>query len=463
MTIQEIMPKTDRHLRYTFRLFVALAFAASVLSLAGGASAQSDFGEFTGLAEHASDDGRVAQPGQVAQPGRVAQPSQVAQAGTFINDGQAYTVMHASQFPTAANRLGKSGTADSEPGVFADEGLVQQVGCQSCGNSYGGYSSYGSSFGSYGNACSNACGVPCDPYCYVNIEGLYMARDDQNRGLSRNITMADYDSEWAPRITLGSLPNCVNGFELTFVGPLEWTTAGAVTGGAGQFGTIFGPPVALPNPALTTRELQEALRRNELLAALPGAEGHDSQIQALRSEFWSIEANRTLVGWDVAKILFGGRYIEYDEDAFFTATRSVAPTSVASGSSTENRLIGAQLGLDLLYPVGTFAYTDLRARAGLYYNQADATFTDFAGTNISSDEGDLAYAFELGAGIRYQLGEILSVRAGSELWYIDGVAAANDQYRTLVFDPLDRVLRGQVNVNENFFVLGFNLGAELRY
>ncbi len=45
----------------------------------------------------------------------------------------------------------------------------------------------------------------------------------------------------------------------------------------------------------------------------------------------------------------------------------------------------------------------------------------------------LAGVFEVGSGIRYQLGQMLSVRAGVELWYLDGMATAQINSSTTSF------------------------------
>ena len=443
MKIQLSKPQTDRRCRHASRLMVAIGVLAFAIITGSDVSAQStSFGNF------------VERAGNQAN----ADSAQVAQAGQFINDGKAYKVMNASQVPTAADRPGSIGAAING---------VAQVGCQSCGTNCGGacggYSTYGDSFygGSYGgNACNtcytgNACGIPCDPYCYALVEGLYMEREDENRGLSRHFGFNDYDHEWASRVTIGSLPNCVNGYELTYVSPLEWNASQSFASAGDDLGTVYGPRTTIP--------------RTQFLALLPAFEDMSSQNQSINAEYWSIEGNRTLVGWDVAKILIGGRYISYDENFNFTGlnTAGANPLTAVAQSRTENHLVGAQIGLDLLYPVGLFAYSDFRARAGVYYNNAESqvTFVNDGTTiiNVADDTGDIAGVFEIGSGIRYQLGEMLSVRAGTEMWYITEVAGAVDQARGVSLNVLDLVYRSKTTTGDDFFVFGFNLGAELRY
>ena len=416
MKIQVSLPSKGQRMRYKSYLKMTLGVALFALTSSGVASAQKSF------------------------------RGKVSQAGQFVNDGQTYQVMQASQVPTAANP-GAIGAA------ITGENPVQQVGCQSCGTGCGGscgsYNAYGGDFSGYesfGGACSNQCGIPCDPYCYVRVEGLFMQREKESQSLSRDYRLGDFDYEWASRVTVGSLPNCVNGYEVTFVSPLEWNNSRSFQGF--DLGTNFS----------TQNSTASALE-----AVIPGLGSFEDmtfQTQTLTSEFWSIEANRTLVGWDVAKILIGGRYIELDEVYTLTGTSNLPGTPLGV-STTENRLAGAQIGLDLLYPIGVFAYTDFRARAGLYYNASEATV--FAGSNgitslaRSDSSDDFAGVFEIGSGVRYQLGEMLSVRAGSELWYISNIAAAADQFAS-------GVLSGRnVDASDDIFVFGFNWGAELKF
>lgn len=114
MKIQVFMPTNDRHMRYKSQLTVALGVALLAMTMASDVSAQSAIG------------------------------SKVAQAGQFVNNGQTYQVMQASQVPTAADRPGSIGAA------INGRNPVQQVGCQSCGTSCGGacggYSTYSEDF-----------------------------------------------------------------------------------------------------------------------------------------------------------------------------------------------------------------------------------------------------------------------------------------------------------------------------
>ncbi len=186
--------------------------------------------------------------------------------------------------------------------------------------------------------------------------------------------------------------------------------------------------------------------------------------QTFRAEYWSVEASKTLVGWDIAKLLYGLRYIDYDERFSYVSQNATQNGSLRS--SVDNRMLGVQLGLDLLYPISKHAYTDFRGRLGGFVNfaESDVRFVN-NGAVVSlvsnfDDKNNLAGVIDLGGGLRYQLGQMLSVRAGVELWYMTHVASANDQLSYVVSPTTTgRSLR---NKSEVLFT-GISLGAELRY
>ena len=213
----------------------------------------------------------------------------------------------------------------------------------------------------------------------------------------------------------------------------------------------------------------------------------------MNTDYYSIDASKTYNGWEVAKLLIGGRYIDYSEDYNYAGTMvttteqfpfGVAPPAstvtdtenIQELSSVENRLVGLQVGMDLLYPIGRFAYTDMRFRAGAYANFAESDFaqqnvrtvatvdssgatpvtdrTDVINSSNSDDDVDIAGLFEFGSGIRYQVGELLSFRVGAEIWYLTNVASATDN----VINP-----SGQIIIDEDIFFAGLSFGSELRW
>ncbi|MGI9467706.1 MAG: hypothetical protein ACR2OA_11340 [Rubripirellula sp.] len=121
------------------------------------------------------------------------------------------------------------------------ESNVAQVGCQSCqtqscrGNCRAGR---GSAY-PLGNLCA-----PCEPFWYASVETLFMQREGGNYSASPSFSMDDFDFEMIPRLTIGCVPDCINGCELSFTGVAEWKQVGAAsnpTGGIGTFLTTVAP------------------------------------------------------------------------------------------------------------------------------------------------------------------------------------------------------------------------------
>jgi hypothetical protein len=408
-------------------------------------------------------------------------------------NGSAYRVVNASSLssPSAGERnavIQAAGLANNS--MLARNAVVPVAynqGCSSCGTSSCGgacggsmgYSAYGSSDYQprFGSGAPTACGTPCNPYSYASIDGVYMRRSgDENFSFSQNFGFIDgFSYEWAPRITMGVVPDCVHGYEVSFIGVYEWDQTASMTAAPGQrirtrlvdglspgdgsliafvdtpaVGFIPGAP-AVPgvSPAIPDR------------AATPESFSV-AQSEFYNADYWSLEANQTLVGYDLVKVLYGTRYISYDELLGYTSTNNLGATG-ALFNNVENQLFGVQLGIDMLYPVSCHGYMDFRGRAGAYYNRADSSTTLINDGNVvlanAADDSEIAGFFEIGTGIRYQLGEALSLRAGSEFWYLTGVASARDQVPFLVTSNIG----SRVSVDDDIFFLGLSVNAEYKY
>ncbi|QDT13095.1 hypothetical protein [Planctomycetes bacterium K23_9] len=394
-----------------------------------------------------------------------APTAKTTSAGQMLsNGGQDFRVMSASaaNVRTAADSSRKSSvqtaggrTASNMRGMIGSavhgQSDVQQVACTSGCNSCGSSSCGGScgtyragSMGKYVSGGGWGCGS-CTPYKFLKIEGLFMERRGDSRfTLADDFRMNGFDFEFGMRITAGAVPDCVHGCEFTFTGPMEWDMSGSRTDSTAGINTLLAtrPPLAPGN-----------------LSAFYNATG---QRQNYTADYWSMEANKTLIGWDVAKLLIGARYIDYDEAYGYTSRNNTGQTGLIH-STTDNQLFGAQVGMDLLYPVARFLYTDFRARAGAYVNMADADVNIINnGSTIvrnHDDKAELAGVFELGGGLRYNLGESLSVRGGTEMWYLSGLATVPDQFTNVVTPNLGRRIR----IDESVFVYGVSFGAEIRF
>ncbi len=379
---------------------------------------------------------------------------------------------------THGNEAFRIVSASDVPADEAATGTIQQVGCQSCGTSCGGscgvIMSDCGSCGSCGSACGGSCGncyraprrgnactprgygyspfsgyghpcAPCAPYYYVNFDALYMQRDTNERfSLSQDYQLGDYSQEMGGRFTLGTVPDCVHGYELSYTGHFQWDRAAAAFDPGGGLDSILQAGTPLAPAAVSAFD-------NPVTASA----------QLYTNEYWSIEGNRTMTGWDVARLLVGVRYLEWDERYAFFSTDGV--DNGFFGSRTDNKLFGIQAGLDLMYPISRNGYTDFRSRAGGFINFAESDVLLINAGTVHINNGDdrrrVAGVFELGAGLRYYFGQTLAIRGGVELWYLSGIAKANNQF-TNVVSPT--VTGRRTFAKSDVLVTGLTFGAELR-
>lgn len=365
------------------------------------------------------------------------------QRGLFTHQGQSYQVVDSASYLSTE-------VAGSN---------VAQVACQSCNSC--GTSCSGSCGGGLGgglgcglldgrgcNLTDDGCNygmadvcAPCQPYWYGVAEGLFIERDGgDDRTTSADFQMNGFDYEWAGRYTFGRVPDCVHGCEISYTGLFQWDSRGEAAG------------VGL-NTLLTT----QAPLGPANISAFNGA---TFQSQDYEAEYWSVEANRTLMGWDVAKLLYGVRYMEYDEGYRYFSDTGAATGLLQSG--VDNQLFGVQVGLDLLYPVSRCGYADFRGRVGGFLNSVDSEFRLINDGNLEVANFDDDEAFcgmiELSSGIRFRFGS-WSIRGGAELWYLSKVASAMDQFGSVIATTTGSRSR----LDDDVLMTGLSLGAQLRY
>jgi len=409
------------------------------------------------------------------EPDRIGQGE--VRNGLFLQGNETYRLVDTAGFRTAAD------VESPEPGTVQPVGF--HGGCLSCGthSCRGGCGTAsacgpcgsgpcGSGGHDYASGFADPC-APCNPFCYVSVEALYMDNDSLDGfTLSPHFVFGDeYSHEFGGRFTIGSVPDCVHGYEVTFTGPFEWDQAASIT--SAELGV----------PGLITTLIPNAtdVFLNDFVASdLRGFANYDAvtldafnrvdgivfdateQRQAFEAEYWSIETNRTIFAGEYAKLLIGGRYINYDETYLFSSRTPAATGNLIS--STDNDLYGLQIGMDLLFPVCCYGFADFRARFGGFINDAQNQFVLLNNTDLlvsnADDSTDLSGLIELSAGFRYQIGEILSVRAGTELWYLAEIASATGQFGNVY----QRSSTGsRTRSNDDVLMTGVSVGAELRY
>lgn len=409
--------------------------------------------------------------------------SSTSDGGVVQYGGNNYRMIDSSSVPTAATGSGNSVQVQmpSVAGGFpltghCATGNCGSGSCSTCGprlglrghgHHHGGYPGPGGGLALHGGggtnlgghprlgAGGNVCGPTCNPYHYAAVDVLYMTNDNlQNYVGVAPFTVSDYDYEFGVRATLGTVPDCHHGYEATFVGPFRWrsdATAGAVGTNLTSV-VVVAPfdPLNPPNPL----PLEWDVNLNSFANAT-------AQFQRFEAEMNSFELNRTLIGWEVIKLLYGVRYIQYDEEFLYSTVSPDGPGALQS--EVENRMIGGQLGIEMTYPVTCRLWTDFRGRAGAYANFAENVFLlENAGVlevGNTDDTTELAGVFELGGGLRYYLTNNLHIRAGAELWYIAGVASATDQFTSVIRSSTG----SRTDVDDDVFLFGVNAGLEWKF
>jgi hypothetical protein len=379
--------------------------------------------------------------------------------GVIQFDGSAYKTVDPLSVPTAANGMSPESPMMSSGymGGSCPTGTCGSSTCRSgsCGSPgcKNGLSGPGIDLGGRPRlgAGGNACGPTCSPYQYGAIDALYMKHNDLDSfGSPAPFNLGDFDYELGIRVTLGTVPDCHNGYEISFLGPFQWESDSQRVSAANDIDAFLTPGAPFIVDNIST-----------FLDA-------DFADQRLEAELMSFELNRTMIGWDVIKLLYGMRYIQYDEDFVYTSRRSLVGPPGATGfgvlgSKTENRMIGGQLGIDMTYPITCRMWSDMRARAAAFANFAENRFqlSNAGALQIfnEADDVELAGMVEFSGGLRYYVTNNFHVRGGGEMMYVTEVATALDQFGSVMAPTTGRAL----DVGDSFFLFGFSVGAELKF
>lgn len=405
-----------------------------------------------------------------------------AQQRTLQHDGRSIEVVPADQmesvFQTSGNEIMVSEFDRNFPLVHGSQFAAGTRGNGQCGGQCGGNcggatcgggacgggACGGGLLGGNRNGCNDGCAT-CNPFCYGRVEAVYMRRGDLDnftRSRTPGLMLDEPDFEAAPRITIGTSPDCVTGYEASFVGPLNFDTSRSAIGASGR-------------TLIRDTEQPDGIFRLYDDATVPVPTPDSVQFQRYQSDYWSVEASKTSMAWDIAKLLFGPRYIRFDEQYDYTGASNAA-TSLRSGSintRARNNLIGLQVGADIFNPVCRSTSAYFRGRAGGFYNDAESTtyvnnsVYPLGGPAVNAaryggrdSHGGFAAMFEIGGGLQYQISEMFSVQGGGELWYLTQVATAEDQIPTVV--GVGAAYRG-TKASDDVFFAGFNVGATMKY
>lgn len=374
--------------------------------------------------------------------------------GTVTVGDQNYRVVSADQYTKSTGNANPSAAAQlpAKPRVAQQLVTTQstmhdaksKADCKSCEPAVS-----SSMRAKLSQACTS-CGTPggahgcihCDSYFYGVAEAIHVDRDNADTDtISSRYGLSGFEMEMGTRITVGRMPNCFRGWEGTFTGIINWNSSGGLEA-----------PIFLIQSNL---EPVDPVSANDISAF------NDATLQTANydARYWSAELNRTYVGWEVAKMICGVRYIDFEEE--YNVFSQNANEDGSLYSDIDNRLIGLQVGMDLTYPILRKTYVDFRGRAGVYANFLDLDLAVInnnewaAGINDQSVKA--AGQFELGIGLRYEVNSKLSLKCGTELWYLSGIGTAYDQ--------LDNGIMGRDSVEgyDELVNAVFTYGADLRF
>lgn len=397
------------------------------------------------------------------------------QPRTLQHEGHSFEVVPASEMASVFEvSEGESVVSEFDrnfPLVHGSHVASGQYGAGACASGSCGGTAVGAGglylrglFGHRGNRCNGPCS-DCQPFWYGRVEAVYMHHnelDNFTRSRTPEFRLDDPDWETAPRITIGTAPDCVSGWEASFVGPLNFDISRTVMGAGGQ--TLLGD----------TDPTTGGIFR--LFDDPTSASPNTRQYQRYQSDYWSVEASKTSLAWDIAKLLFGPRYIRFDEryDYAGVSNDSVSIHSGSIDTRARNNLIGLQVGADIFTPVSRSTSAYFRGRAGGYYNHAESNarvdnFVHPIGGGpvvklnrygIRDEHDGFAAMFEIGGGLQCQISRMFSIHGGGELWYLTQVATAADQIPSRV--GVGAPTRA-TQASDDVFFAGFNIGATMKY
>lgn len=156
-----------------------------------------------------------------------------------------------------------------------------------------------------------------------------------------------------------------------------------------------------------------------------------------------------------ASCSIGMRYMRVEEEfGYFTrSTRPVPNTYNQVDVATDNNMIGPQLGAMAQFLVHDRAWIDVEIKGALLFSEArNTTYADlYGGEAIRSiattrgSEDSTAFLGDLSVNLNYQFAPSLTVRAGYNAFWLDGVALATQNFNS----DVDMLLNGPARVNHD--------------
>ncbi|MGQ0635935.1 MAG: hypothetical protein ACT4QC_15085 [Planctomycetaceae bacterium] len=304
----------------------------------------------------------------------------------------------------------------------------------------------------YGDECfeTKSWFAPPEYGCYFQGDALYLTRFDQPEQTvavnlaegSRPVLNSDnarLTNLWrlGTLLTVGRQFDQVSAFEVTYFGLNSWHATSGVTG-AGN--------LAIPSPLANVT--QDFVFADQIIidysSTINNAEGNYRQ---------------TLEG---LTLLMGFRYFNLDES--FRISSTVGTSTSDYKISAINHLIGGQVGAGMTERWGRLTVEAL-GKFGVFANLATqrTDLYDFNNTFVRRDTGDNSTATsvlgEAIAGASFQVFDWLAIRGSYRFIWVHNVALAPNQ---LDFSNTPASSHF-VDANDQLFLQGVSLGAELRW
>lgn len=253
----------------------------------------------------------------------------------------------------------------------------------------------------------------CPSSLFGHVEAFALNREgDSGASLSDNFGLGGFGYERGARVTVGRAYDCLDGWELSFVGPFKWDLRGEFTGNA--VNSRF-----LPAGGLTGADVSAFVNTA-------------FQRQRFTSELNSFEFNKKWWGWDVISTSVGLRYVNIREKLnLFSVGSAPGADQGLFSIDTNNHLAGIQFGAELYQPIGNRWSFGGKLKLGPYGTFSDKrTRLTNAGLQIINNDADRAQLAFLGEGgffANFRLTQRITLWAGYEAWYVYGVALAAEQ------------------------------------
>ena len=238
------------------------------------------------------------------------------------------------------------------------------------------------------------------------------------------------------RISLIRQIDCLDAWEVAFIGPYRWEESGQVAG-----------------VGLTSRLSSTTLNLSEFNNATLHTQNYRSQLN-------SLELNRRWFGWDVISTFAGVRYLNVGEDFLFDSTGAVGTGVLAV--ETNNHLFGPQVGMELMFPLGRWMTTST-IKGGMFANATDgnAFVVNNGVLQFAASDDDIEFAanLEFGYFVSYQVTPRIKIRGGYEFWWLCGLALAPDQ----LTNTLTASSGAKVGTNSGTYYHGATAGVEVEW